>query len=53
MNRLLTGNEVVAAAAVVAGVDYFSHYPGSPVNQVEPFYKKLKAEYNLPVVRCP
>jgi len=38
---LLNGNQAVAQAAIDAGVHFFSHYPGSPVNTVEPELKKL------------
>jgi len=40
-NLLLNGNQAVAQAAIDAGVHFFSHYPGSPVNTVEPELKKL------------
>lgn len=39
--KLLNGNQAVAQAAFDAGVHFFSHYPGSPVNTVEPELKKL------------
>jgi indolepyruvate ferredoxin oxidoreductase, alpha subunit len=46
--RLLArGNEAVAWAAVEAQVDFFSHYPGSPVNQVEPLLKKIDRDHGL------
>ncbi len=38
---LVSGNEAVAYAAIDAGVKFFSHYPGSPVNTVETALKKL------------
>lgn len=38
---LLNGNQAVAQAAIDVGVHFFSHYPGSPVNTVEPELKKL------------
>ena len=39
--RLLNGNQAIAQAAFDAGVHFFSHYPGSPVNNIEPELKKL------------
>jgi indolepyruvate ferredoxin oxidoreductase, alpha subunit len=46
---LVNGNEAVAWAALVAGVDYFAHYPGSPVNLVEPALKRLAREHKADV----
>lgn len=43
---LLNCNEAIAWAALKAGVDFFSHYPGSPVNLVEPELKKLDKRFN-------
>lgn len=37
----LNGNEAMAYAALHAGIDYFAHYPGSPVNGIEPKLKQL------------
>ena len=42
--RHVNGNEAVAWAALEAGVDYFSHYPGSPVNLIEPALRRLAAD---------
>jgi len=39
--RLLNGNQAIAQAAFDAGVHFFSHYPGSPVNNIEPELKRL------------
>jgi hypothetical protein len=36
------GNEAIGYAALHAGVDFFAHYTGSPVNGVETHLKKLK-----------
>lgn len=47
---LLNANEAVAWAALAADVDYFSHYPGSPVNMVEPALKKAAASLNANIV---
>lgn len=43
---LLNCNEAIAWAALKAGVDFFSHYPGSPVNLVEPELKKLNRRFD-------
>ena len=42
-------NEAIAWAALKAGVDFFSHYPGSPVNLVEPELKKLDKRFNTQI----
>ncbi len=47
--KLLNGNEVIAHAALHSGVDYFSHYPGSPVNFIEPSLKKLAKIHKTPI----
>src|SRR5690349_16756780 len=44
---LARGNDAIAWAAVEAQVDFFSHYPGSPVNLVEPLLKKIDRDHNL------
>jgi len=46
---LVNGNEAVAWAAAFSGVDFFAHYPGSPVNQIEPALKKLNHRYHLDI----
>ena len=46
---LARGNDALAWAAVEAKVNFFSHYPGSPVNLVEPLLKKINREYNLEI----
>ena len=46
---LLNCNEAIAWAALKAGVDFFSHYPGSPVNLVEPELKKLDKRFNTQI----
>lgn len=47
--QLLNGNELIAHAALHSGVDYFSHYPGSPVNFIEPCLKKLAKTHKAPI----
>lgn len=47
--KLLNGNQAVAQAAFDAGVHFFSHYPGSPVNTVEPELKKLNKEHKATI----
>ena len=47
--KAVTANEAVAWAALACGLDYFSHYPGSPVNTIEPFLKQLTHTFNQPV----
>lgn len=44
---MVNGNEAIAYAALHAQVDYFSHYPGSPVNGIEPKLKELNALNNV------
>ena len=39
-------NEAIAWAATSAGVDFMSHYPGSPVNMVEKHLKNLNGRFN-------
>ncbi len=46
---LANGNEAVAWAALTARVDYFTHYPGSPVNLVEPALKNLSSKHNIDI----
>ena len=43
---LVNGNQAVAWGALVANVDFVSHYPGSPVNFVERDLRFLSAKYN-------
>ena len=45
--RLVDGNEAVAWAAAECGLDYFAHYPGSPVNRIEPCLKDISGRYGL------
>lgn len=44
---MLNGNEAVAYAAMDSRVKLFSHYPGSPVNKVEPALKSLNSKHGL------
>ncbi len=48
--RVANGNEAVAWAAAAAGVRYFSHYPGSPVNLVEPTLKRISKDRGAAIV---
>jgi len=45
-NIIMDCNEAIAWGAVSSGVDFVSHYPGSPVNFVEVHIKKLNARFN-------
>lgn len=47
---LANGNQAIARAAIAAGLDLFSHYPGSPVNGIEPSLKQLNNTYNSEIV---
>jgi indolepyruvate ferredoxin oxidoreductase alpha subunit len=49
MPQLVTCNDAVAMAAVAAGVNLVAHYPGSPVNGVEPAIRKLAREHALDI----
>ncbi len=49
INNIVNGNEAVAWGALAAHVNYFTHYPGSPVNLVEPAIKKLAKKYNADI----
>ncbi len=44
--KLLNGNQAISQAAFDAGVSFFSHYPGSPVNNIEPELRKINTENN-------
>lgn len=46
-NVIADGNEAVAWGAISAGVNYFAHYPGSPINKVEPAIKELATNFSL------
>jgi len=46
MNTATDGNLAIAQAAVEAGVGYFAHYPGSPVNRVDAHLRRLAAQYD-------
>jgi indolepyruvate ferredoxin oxidoreductase alpha subunit len=52
MNRYIqaNGNESIALSALSVGIDYFSHYPGSPVNFIEPALKKYARQFNRKVI---
>lgn len=47
---IANGNEAIGYAALHAGVDFFAHYPGSPVNGVEPHLKHLNLQHNRGIV---
>lgn len=47
---IANGNEAISFAALHAGVDFFAHYPGSPVNGVEPHLKYLNEIHNKNIV---
>ncbi len=47
---LANGNQAIARAAIASGVDLFSHYPGSPVNGIEPSLKELNQTYDSQIV---
>ncbi len=42
---IVNANEAIAWGALSAGVDFMSHYPGSPVNFVERYLKKLNERF--------
>jgi indolepyruvate ferredoxin oxidoreductase alpha subunit len=44
------GNLAIAQAAIESGVSYFSHYPGSPVNQVDKHLRALSQECDASIV---
>ena len=46
---LMEGNLAIAWGAVAAGVNYCSHYPGSPVGRVETHLKQIKKDYGYPI----
>ncbi len=49
MESIVDGNKAVAQAAIEAGVHYFSHYPGSPVNKVEVYLRELEYIYDTKI----
>jgi indolepyruvate ferredoxin oxidoreductase alpha subunit len=49
-NSIINANEAIAWAALSAEVNYVAHYPGSPVNNVEKFLKKLNARFDKKIV---
>ncbi len=50
ISKLVSGNEAIAWGALVSGVEYFSHYPGSPVNLVEPSLLDLTVAFGAQVI---
>jgi len=46
----VNGNEAVALAALSMDLDYFSHYPGSPVNFVEPAIRKFAVQFGKEII---
>lgn len=49
-NIILNANEAIAWAALSSNVNYVAHYPGSPVNNVEKFLKKLNQRFDKKIV---
>ncbi len=47
---IANGNEAIGYAALHAGVDFFAHYPGSPVNGVEPHLKHLNTQHQRGII---
>ena len=43
---IVNANEAIAWGALSSGVDFMSHYPGSPVNFVDRYLKKLNERFN-------
>lgn len=43
---IVNANEAIAWGALSSGVDFMSHYPGSPVNFVDRYLKKLNKRFN-------
>jgi len=50
VRNIINGNEAVAWAAMEMGLNYFSHYPGSPVNKIAPAIYELNSKYKGSVV---
>ena len=46
---LVNANQAIAWGALSAGVNFMSHYPGSPVNFVEPSLKSLDARFKTSI----
>src|SRR5882757_927033 len=46
---IMNCNEAIAWAAISSGVDFVSHYPGSPVNFIEQHIKKINARFKSEV----
>ena len=47
--ELINTNQAIARGAIHAGVDLVAHYPGSPVNLIEPELKKQQQANTLPI----
>lgn len=47
---IANANEAIAFAALHSGVDFFAHYPGSPVNGIEPKLKSLNEQHQAGIV---
>lgn len=45
-NIVINSNEAISWAAAAANVNFVSHYPGSPVNLIEPHLKKLNNRFD-------
>jgi indolepyruvate ferredoxin oxidoreductase alpha subunit len=50
MNFATDGNRAIAQAAIESGIGYFSHYPGSPVNQVDVHLRELSARHSSNII---
>lgn len=46
---LVNANQAISWGAMSAGVNFMSHYPGSPVNFIEPSLKSLDARFNTSI----
>lgn len=47
---IANGNEAIGYAALHAEVDFFAHYPGSPVNGIEPHLKHLNQLHKKSII---
>jgi len=45
-NIVINSNEAISWGAAAANVNFVSHYPGSPVNLVEPHLKKINNRFD-------
>jgi len=47
---IANGNEAIGYAALHSDIDFFAHYPGSPVNGVEPHLKHLNQLHQKKII---